>query len=479
MAIFHSHIQIISRGKGKSAVAAAAYRAGEKIKNDYDGIIHDYTRKRGIVHTEIMLPVNAPSEYSNRSILWNSVEKIEKSANSQLARELDIALPVELTLEQNIALARDYVQRTFVDAGMCADLCVHDTGTGNPHFHVMLVMRPINEDGSWGNKQRKEYILDNNGNKIYDKKKRQYKCRTISSTDWNEQSKADEWRQAWQDMVNAELKRLGVDSRIDRRSYAEQEISDIPTIHLGTQAFRMEKRGIRTERGDYNREAVRINKEIAQLKARIRKSKVWICSQPVDGVPSMADMMRGINGGIKLKTNWQKVADLKRSAQVLIFLQENGISNMEQLADKVINTHQCIYDLAGKIKAKERRISKLTEHLAKVDIYSKYFEIYKNYSQLDPIKRKAYKRKYADEISEYESAHAYIKAHLNGRTVIPERAWRDERKALFTERLSLVEKYYNVKDDVKSIESLRRGAENLIRDMKPELTRTKTQKLVL
>ena len=328
MAIFHSHVQIKSRGKGKSAVAAAAYRAGERIKNEYDGRIHDYTRKSGIVHTEIMLPVNAPAEYSNRAVLWNYVEKIEKSVNSQLAWELDIALPVELTLEQNIALARDYVQRTFVDAGMCADLCVHDTGNGNPHFHVMLVLRPINEDGSWGGKQKKEYILDDNGSKIYDKRKRQYKCRSVPSTDWNEQSKADEWRQAWQDMVNAELKRFGFDSRIDRRSNVEQGISGIPTIHLGVQAFRLEKCGIRTERGDYNREAVRINKEMAQLKARIRKSKDWICSQPIADVPSMADMMRGMNSGIKLKTNWQKIANLKQSAQALISLQNNGIRNI-------------------------------------------------------------------------------------------------------------------------------------------------------
>jgi ATP-dependent exoDNAse (exonuclease V) alpha subunit len=477
MAIFHSHVQIISRGKGKSAVAAAAYRAGERIKNEYDGRIHDYTRKSGVVYTKIMLPTNTPVRYLNRAVLWNSVEKIEKSANSQLARELDIALLVELTLEQNIALARDYIQRTFVDAGMCADLCVHDTRTGNSHFHVMLVMRSINEDGSWGSKQRKEYILDDNGNKVYDKKKRQYKCRSVPSTDWNEQSKADEWRQVWQDMVNAKLKRLGFDSYIDRRSYAEQGITDIPTIHLGTQAFRMEKRGFRTERGEYNREVVRINREMAQLKVRIRKSKDWIYSQPISDAPTMADMMRGMNSGIKLKTNWQKIADLKQSAHVLIFLQNNGIGNMEQFSDKVTNTHQRIYDLGKVIKAKERRLSKLNEHLAQVDIYNRYVGIYKKYSQLDSRKRDAYKQNHVREIEQYEAAHVYIKAHLNGRTVIPERAWRDERKSLLTERLPLVDEYYDLKDDVKNIETLRRGAENLMRDVTPERTRIKSQEL--
>ena len=273
MAIFHSHVQIISRGRGKSAVAAAAYRAGELIKNDYDGLIHDYTRKSGIIHTEILLPDHAPTEYSNRAVLWNAVEKIEKAENSQLARELDIALPIELTMEQNIALAHKYVQRTFVSAGMCADLCVHDTGEGNPHFHLMLTMRPINENGTWGGKQKKEYTLDSDGNKIYDPVKRQYKCRSIPSTDWNDRGNADKWRKTWEDMVNAELKRIGSDSRIDRRTYAEQGIEQIPTVHMGVAASQMEKRGIRTELGDINREIEISNQKLRQLKARLASAE--------------------------------------------------------------------------------------------------------------------------------------------------------------------------------------------------------------
>jgi len=146
MAIYHLQIKIISRGKGKSAVAATAYRAGEKIKNEYDGMEHDYTRKGGIVHTEILLPANAPPEYADRTDLWNAVEKTEKAKNSQLARELEIALPKELSLLQNKALVRDYVKTHFVEHGMCADIAIHDTGGGNPHAHIMLTMRPFNED---------------------------------------------------------------------------------------------------------------------------------------------------------------------------------------------------------------------------------------------------------------------------------------------------------------------------------------------
>ena len=166
MAIYHCSIKIISRGKGKSAVAAAAYRSGEALTNEYDGITHDYTRKGGIVHTEILLPDNAPAAYADRSVLWNAVEKAEKAKNAQLAREIEIALPHELTREQGISLVREYVKEQFVNAGMCADICLHDKNDGNPHAHIMLTMRPIEQDGLWGAKQKKEYILDKDGNKI-------------------------------------------------------------------------------------------------------------------------------------------------------------------------------------------------------------------------------------------------------------------------------------------------------------------------
>ncbi len=167
-------------------MAAAAYRSGEKLVNEWDGMTHDYTHKGGVVHTEILLPDHAPAEYTDRAVLWNEVEKIEKAKNAQLAREIEIALPRELTREQGISLVREYVKRHFVAAGMCADVCLHDTGGGNPHAHIMLTMRPFDEGGEWGAKQKKEYILDRDGNKIYDPKKRQYKCKSIPATDWND-----------------------------------------------------------------------------------------------------------------------------------------------------------------------------------------------------------------------------------------------------------------------------------------------------
>ena len=166
IAIYHWNIGIVSRGKGKSAVAAAAYRSGEKLTNEWDGMTHDYTRKGGVVHTEIMLPPHAPPSFSDRSTLWNSVELYEKAGNAQLAREIDAALPIELSREEQIRLVREYCSSQFVSRGMCVDFAIHDTDSGNPHCHIMLTMRPLDERGTWAAKSKKEYDLDENGERM-------------------------------------------------------------------------------------------------------------------------------------------------------------------------------------------------------------------------------------------------------------------------------------------------------------------------
>lgn len=324
MAIYHCSIKIISRGKGKSAVAAAAYRSGEKLVNEYDGAIHDYTRKGGIVHTEILLPDNAPPAFSDRSALWNAVERIEKAKNAQLAREIEIALPHELTREQGISLVREYVKDNFVAAGMCADVCLHDKNDGNPHAHILLTMRPIEKDGTWGAKQKKEYILDPQGSKIYDPKKRQYKCKSVPATDWNEQTKAEEWRRAWAEICNSYLENGNHAERIDHRSYERQGIDQIPTVHLGVAAFQMEKRGIRTERGNINREIEVTNRNLRQLKARIAKLQSWLKEEAEnDTPPTLADVIQGILARREQAgkpSYYSAVNNLKAAAKMLNFL---------------------------------------------------------------------------------------------------------------------------------------------------------------
>jgi ATP-dependent exoDNAse (exonuclease V) alpha subunit len=331
MAIYHCSIKIISRGRGKSAVAAAAYRSGEKITNDYDGITHDYTRKGGIAHTEILLPQNAPREFSDRSVLWNAVEKIEKAKNSQLSREIELALPAELDLQQNISLARDYVQKTFVDNGMCADVCVHDKKDGNPHAHIMLTMRPFRESGEWGDKQKKEYILNPQGEKIYDAKKKQYKCKSVPTTDWNEQTKAEEWRAAWAEAVNAALENQKIEERVDHRSYERQGIEQVPTVHMGVAAAQMEQRGIATDRGDMNREITAHNNLLRRILDKLKELRAWLKEALTPKAPpTFVDILQRL-----LDASEKTVVSPRAIEDVLAFMRDNGASTMPELREAI------------------------------------------------------------------------------------------------------------------------------------------------
>ena len=277
MAIYHCTINIFSPGAESqlSAVGSAAYRSGEKITNEYDGITHDYTRKKGIVHTEILLPPHAPPEFADRSTLWNSVEKIEKAKNSQLAREIEAALPRELDREQQIRLVREYVQDNFVSAGMCADIAIHDKNNGNPHAHIMLTMRPLEQSGEWGAKSKKEYILDKNGQRIK-LKSGNYKVRKIDLMDWNDKGKAEVWRRAWADVTNKYLAEQNIPQRIDHRSYERQGIEQIPTVHMGVAATQMERKGIVTEKGEKNRQIREQNRLLKEVKRRIAGLEKWV-----------------------------------------------------------------------------------------------------------------------------------------------------------------------------------------------------------
>ena len=236
MAIYHHSTQVISRKSGQSACASAAYRSAEKLYNERDGITHDYGRKDGVVHTEILVPENVPEWATNREKLWNEVEKAEKRVDSQLAREVNIALPTELNREEQIKLVTEYAKENYVDKGMIADVCVHDKGDGNPHAHIMLTLRDIDKDG-FGKKNR----------------------------DWNEHSLATEYRKNWAEKVNHELEKRGHEQRLDHRSYKEQGIEKIPTIHEGAIARKIDGRENQIgDRCEINRDIARENQRLEQ-----------------------------------------------------------------------------------------------------------------------------------------------------------------------------------------------------------------------
>ena len=258
MAIFHLSAKIISRGKGQSAIASAAYRSGDKLHDERYDETQDYTNKRFIEHTEIQLPENAPAKYQDRATLWNSVEKAEKAKNSQLAREIEIALPRELTPEQRVKLVHDYVQKTFVDKGMVADWSIHNPQPdkdnpekpANPHAHIMLTLRSLRSNGSWAPKKTSHYELDENGQKVpvidpetgkqkLGAKNQKIWKRVITPTnDWNNPKNVEKWRAEWAKTCN---KYLAPDHQIDHRSYKRQGKKQIPTIHEGYVARKMER----------------------------------------------------------------------------------------------------------------------------------------------------------------------------------------------------------------------------------------------
>ncbi len=190
MAIYHFEAKVISRGAGRSAVAAAAYMSCSAILNDYDGVQHDYTKKQGLVWQKVFLPEYAPAEWSDRAVLWNAVEENEKTKDSRLAREFVAALPVELNRDEWIALLSDFIQRQFVADGMCADVCIHDTDGHNPHAHIMLTVRPLDERGRWQYKTEKEYLCVKNGEE-----------RGFTAAEFKE-ARADGWEKPYPYMVD-------------------------------------------------------------------------------------------------------------------------------------------------------------------------------------------------------------------------------------------------------------------------------------
>ena len=331
MAIYHLEAKVISRGVGRSAVAASAYMSCSRIYNDYDGIQHDYTRKQGLVYEQVLLPPQVLPEWKDRSVLWNAVEETEKTKDSRLAREFVVALPMELSKEENISLLTEYVQDNFVNDGMCADFCIHDTDGHNPHAHIMLTVRPLDENGKWQNKTEKEYLCIKNGEErgftssefktaqadgwekqyqyIVGKKKgymppsqaetqgyeraskypksTRYGRQNPISERWNSEEQLLIWRKNWADINNLYLERKNIDERIDHRSHKERGLDEQPTIHEGVAARIIEQKGGTSERCEINRQIKADNKLLRELKEIVKN----LAKAVVDTIPKIADAL--------------------------------------------------------------------------------------------------------------------------------------------------------------------------------------------
>lgn len=420
MSLFHFHVTQIKR----SAVACAAYRAGEKLRSEYYGEVSDYTRKGGVVESGIMLPDYVPQHLSDRETLWNEVEKTEKGKKAQLAYSFDFALQNEFTMDENISLAKKFIREQFVERGMIADYAIHSpetTGIVNPHVHVLCPIRPIEENGEWGNKQKRVYELDRNGNRATDHNGN-YIFSAVPTTDWGKPETLEHWRSEWARMCNEKFEEKQISDRIDYRSYERQGVDKIPTVHEGVAVRQMESKGIKTDKGDKNRFIKSTNALLAEIKEKIKNFKNWIeeikselekFNQPettlVDILNTYLDMRK------EGRSDWNKsaqtkgsVADLKKISQVIMILQSKNIRTLDELNEIL----KPIDETRKSIKADEKKIKRLKQHISKIEDYEKYKPIYDKYKSIRFEKLKAkYYSEHESEIEKYKTAVRYMKAN--------------------------------------------------------------------
>ena len=468
MAIFHCSIKIISRGKSKSAVAAAAYRSGEKITNEYDGITHDYTRKGGIAFTGILLPDNAPKEYQDRSTLWNAVECVEKSKNAQLAREIEVSIPKEIPREYWQRLMTDYCKSNFVNKGMIADFCIHDKDPSNPHCHILLTMRPIEKNGKWGAKSRKVYDLDSDGNRIK-LPSGNWKSHKEDTTDWNSQDNAELWRENWSEHCNLYLENLGQTERIDHRSYERQGIDKIPSIHLGVQASQMEQKGIKTERGNLNRQIADDNKNLIVTRARITRLVKWQREEkarPLD--LSQTGEKVSVRALLLSQTpqsqgnRYKDIKALKNYTNILVFLEQNGIDSIEDFYTKIQEMNKGFYVLQGEIKSTQKNIDNLTQNLSLWREYEKLKPLRAKYQALKGKEQKQFYDKHSTKLARAEELHKRFSEYVAKEGKITPKEWQKSVQSL-NKDITLCEwKMTAFKEELSRAENVKKTLEQLM-----------------
>ena len=482
---FHFSVNIISRGKGKSAVASAAYISGEKIKNEWDGVTHDYTRKQGVISKEIFLPDHAPKEYKDRKTLWNSVELFEKNSNAQLARNFIISLPKELSIEENKKMIEEYIQTNFVKEGMIVDLAIHDEsreGNQNIHAHIMTIVRPINEDGTWGQKSKKEYILDEKGEKILNKNGKP-KTRKVELTTWND--KVEKWRENFSDLCNKYLERAGAEKRVDHRSFKRQGIKQIPTIHLGASASAMERKGIRTEKGDINREIKKQNELLKNIGNEIKKITSWLVGfkdklkesykeykdqskKQIENESGLFNLYEYLSFYQEMQENNRAelsfygkrnkaIYNLKRYASGINYLRENKIKTISDLQGHINTLRSKNSEIYKTIKENSQKIEDLNKCLAYAKTVRKTKATYQEYESKKIFKESFYKNN-QKEIDQHIRARNLIEK-ISGKKNLREKEWLGEIKNLEDEISKLNTESEKIRERYKEINHIKYAVE--------------------
>ena len=468
----HTHVDIVARSKGHSVIAKAAYNARDKLQDEYYGKTHDYSKKEDLVFSKIFLPEHIPKEFSNREYLWNSVEKIEKSKNSQLARNLLFTLPRELNEQDRIKLISEFIEENFTSKGMIADCNIHNPMASDheeqPHAHILLTLREIDEKGNWKPKCRKEYILDENGEKIK-LKSGNYKSRKVNLNDWNEPDKAKEWRENFSKKANEYLARNNINKRIDPRTFKEQGREELPQIHLGTSSYQMEKKGIQTERGNQNRKIIALNLEFRKLKEELSKLTSWIGSllgslqvkydeykqekkEEYENKAELFNLYEYISiyydlQGEKARklnpyaSNKKIGADLRRFSKARIYLKDNNLKTIADLQEKISTLQSQNKKISQDIKAKTTRIENLNKCFAYADFYNSH----------------------KDEIDKYKRARAILEK-ITGSSAIKSKDWKKEIQTLEDEISKLNRQSQSIKEEYESINHIKYAVKTVNED---------------
>ena len=482
IALFHFHVTQIKRSAGQSAVATAAYRAGEKLHSEYYGEDSDYTRKGGVICSDILLPSHAPPEYADRQTLWNAVEKAERGKKAQLAYSFDIALQNEFSMQENIDLARQFLLDNFVSRGMVTDFAVHqpdkeDGGISNPHFHVMCPIRPLDEHGRWGNKQRREYLLDEHGERIRDEAGN-YVFNAVPTTDWGSPDTLEHWRQAWADLCNQKFAEKELDCRIDHRSYERQGIDQIPTVHVGVSATQMEKKGIVTERGELNRNINAANRILREIRRLVRGLKDWIAelkerktallealteARAQASEPTIPQLLaRYMEQRGEERADWTSkgklkgaVSDFNKVQAAMEFLRKKEISTVETLDRQLDSISETAVAIRDSMRKAERRIKDIDTLLSHIGNYEKYKPVYKEYAAIGWKKQKEkFEEAHRGELDAYRAAARYVKTHLPG-TSYSRKELEAERKDLAAALPGKREELEAVQADVRTLRDVR------------------------
>ncbi|NSQ99772.1 MobA/MobL family protein [Enterococcus faecalis] len=484
---FHFSVNIISRGKGKSAVASAAYISGEKIKNEWDGVTHDYTRKEKVLVKNIILPDHIPKEFNDRSTLWNKVEMAEKNSNAQLARQFIIGLPKELTLSENKNLVERFIKENLTSQGMIVDYAIHDESqdkNGNIHCHIMTIMRPINEKGEFLAKSKKEYILDKKGEKILNKNGKP-KTRKVELTTWNDKGNVEKWRENFSDLCNEYLAKNKIEKRVDHRSFKRQGIKQIPTIHLGASASAMERKGIRTEKGDINREIKKQDELLKNIGNEIKKITSWLAGfkdklkesykeykdqskKQIENESGLFNLYEYLSFYQEMQENSRAelsfygkrnkaIYDLKRYASGINYLRENKIKTISDLQGHINTLRSKNSEIYKTIKENSQKIEDLNKCLAYTKTVRKTKATYQEYESKKIFKESFYKNN-QKEIDQHIRARTLIEK-ISGKKNLREKEWLGEIKSLENEIIKLNTESEKIRERYKEINHIKYAVE--------------------